>query len=230
MPDKQTVPDWRETVRERMDSDLLPSPDREEVISELAAHLEERYHEARSRGLNHATAVELTLREVEDWRVLATNICRAKSNIEEDPMNYNAKTLYLPALVSFASASLFLLAFTWISLQPYSLVRLQSGLGFWFYVGWLLTQVLCGALGAFLSGQAGGSSTARMLAGTFPAIVMFGLWAVWIPVTALFEHNTFVRQHPLNYALGIFVWVLPPGFALLLGAAPFLKEQKPQQV
>jgi hypothetical protein len=223
------MPDWREIVRERMDSSLLRSQDREQVIAELAAHLEERYLEARSRGLNDAAAVELTLREVEDWRALAANICHAKSSNEEDPMNYKTKTLFLPALVSFATASLFLLAFSWISLQPYYLVRLQSGLGFWFYVGWLLSQVLCGALGAFLSGRAGGSSNARMLAGTFPAIVMFALWAVWIPLTALFEHNTFVRRHPLHYALGIFVWVLPPGFALLLGATPFLKEQKPQQ-
>jgi hypothetical protein len=210
--------DWRETVRERMDSSLLPSQDREQVIAELAAHLEERYQEARSRGLNDAAAVELTLQEVEDWRVLAANICRAKSSSEEDPMNYKTKTLFLPALASFASSSLFLLAFSWISLQPYYLVRLQSGLAFWFYVGWLLTQVICGALGAFLSGRAGGSSNARMLAGTFPAIIMFALWAIWIPLTALFEHNTFVRRHPLHYALGIFVWVLPPGFALLIGA------------
>jgi hypothetical protein len=46
--------DWRETVRDRMDSHLLPSPDREQVIAELAAHVEERYQEARSRGLNDA--------------------------------------------------------------------------------------------------------------------------------------------------------------------------------
>lgn len=144
-------------------------------------------------------------------------------------MNRRTSTLWLPALASFGSASLFLLALTLISRQPSYLVRLQAGLAFWFYVAWLLTQVLSGALGAFLSGRAGGTSTARMAAAAFPAIVMLGLWAFVIPVSALAEHNTYVTQHPVRYALGIFVWVLPPAFALLLGATPFLKEQKPQQ-
>jgi hypothetical protein len=38
------------------------------------------------------------------------------------------------------------------------------------------------------------------------------------------EHNTFVLRHPGFYALGIFVWVVPPGIASLLGTVPFLKN------
>jgi hypothetical protein len=55
---------------------------------------------------------------------------------------------------------------------------------------------------------------------------MFGLWAFWIPASAVMEHNAFVLSHPWFYALGIFVWVIPPGIASLLGTAPFLREQK----
>jgi len=218
--------DWRQTVREHLESTLLPAHDRDEVIAELAAHLEETCQQARARGLDEAAAVEFTLQAVSDWPVLAAEIYRAKST--EDPMNHRTSTLWLPALASFGSASLFLLALTLISRQPFFLIRLAAGLGLWFYVAWLLAQVLCGALGAFLSSRAGGTSTARMTAAAFPAIVMLGLWAVVIPVSALAEHNTYVTQHPVRYALGIFVWVLPPAFALLLGATPFLKEPKPQ--
>jgi len=144
-------------------------------------------------------------------------------------MNHRTKTLWLPALASFTAASLFLLVLTQISLQPQFLVRLHSGLGLSFYLGWLVAQALFGALGAFLSRRAGGTRTARIVAGEFPALVMFGVWALVIPASAFAEHNTFVLQHPLYYALGIFPWVVLPGIALLLGATPFLREAKLHQ-
>ena len=144
-------------------------------------------------------------------------------------MNHRTKSLWLPALASFAAASLFLLVLTHITLQPRFLVRLP-GLGRSFYIEWLCAQILFGALGAYLSRRAGGNRTARIVAGTFPAIVQFGLWAFWIPASALLERDAFVLHHPMFYAFGIFVWVVPPGIALLLGAAPFLKEQKLQKL
>jgi len=224
--------DWRETVHEHLQADELPPAEREEVISELAAHLEETYQDARSQGMTDAIAIEFALQEVglqevEDWHVLAAKIHHAKS--AEDPMNHRTKSFWLPALASFAAASLFLLVLTQVSMQPRFLVRLNSGLGRSFYFGWLFAQVLFGALGAFLSRRAGGTRTARVIAAIFPAIVTFGVWAFVIPISALGEHNTFVLRHPLYYALGFFVWVVPPGITLLLGAAPFLRESKLQR-
>lgn len=225
------MPNWSKIIRgklicEKVENRSLLPAQLDDVIRELAAHLEECYAQARSEGLAADAAVEHTLQQVENWHVLATEICCAKS--KEAPMNHRTSTLWLPALASFGSASLFLLALTLISRQPFYLVRLQA-LGLWFYVAWLLAQLLCGALGAFLSGRAGGTSSTRMAAAAFPAIVMFGLWAVVIPVSALAEHNAYVTQHPVHYALGIFIWVLPPAFALLLGATPFLREPEPRE-
>ena len=48
--------DWRQTIRERIESHRLPQTHREEVISELAAHLEEDFYDARSRGLTDTEA------------------------------------------------------------------------------------------------------------------------------------------------------------------------------
>jgi hypothetical protein len=219
--------DWRQNVRERLDSYSLHPGNREEIIRELATHLDETYEDALTHGLTEAEAVNRTLLEVADWRLLAGSIRHAQS--EEQPMNHRTKSLWLPGLASFAAASLFLLVLTQISLRPQFLVRLNSGLGRSLYIGWLFAQVLFGALGAFLSRRAGGTRTARIVAGEFPAMVMFGLWALVIPISAFAEHNTFVLQHPLYYALGIFPWVVLPGIALLLGAAPFLKESKLRQ-
>jgi hypothetical protein len=50
MPDKQTMQDWRDQVRERLESCGLPQVDRKEVVSELATHLEESYEAALSQG------------------------------------------------------------------------------------------------------------------------------------------------------------------------------------
>src|SRR6202020_168832 len=98
------MPDWKKLVRERMESSLLSAACREEVISELAAHLEETYEAACSQALTEDSAVELTLQEVSDWDVLAGKIRDAKS--EEVHMNYRTKSLWLPAMASLLGASL----------------------------------------------------------------------------------------------------------------------------
>ena len=163
----------------------------------------------------------------------ATMPLLGKTDAEERVMNRRTRSIWLPGFVSLTAVSLVWFAeeivldhdasfyFTDLSLRPRHLI---SGLPFWFYFGWLLTQVLCGALGAFLSRRGGGTCAERMVAGAFPAIVMFGLCAVVIPVSALFEHKSFVLQHPLNFALGILIWAAAPAITLMLGAAPFLKE------
>lgn len=217
--------DWQQIVGARLQSFSLPAGNREEIILELAAHLEEVYETARWQGLNETEAFHRALQEAGNWSALSENL-RHAALTKEQLMNHRAKSLWLPALASFSAASLFLLVLTRISLEPRFLVRLNSGLGWSFYLGWLVAQSLCGALGAFLARRGGGTRSTRVIAGIFPAIVMFGLWAFWIPTSAVMEHNAFVLRHPLFYALGIFVWVVPPGVASLLGAAPFLKEQE----
>jgi len=281
------MPDWKSLVRERLEPHQ-PLAHREEVVAELAAHLEECYAQARSEGLPDHAAVELTLKQVEDWQVLATEIVRTKS--EEDSMkttshrtktvllptiailfafglvllfldraailqriiwmactallfcvvaseanrlNLRTRSVWLPGFVTLTAASLLMFAeeivlihdpsfyFTDLSLRPGHLI---SGLPRWFYIGWLMGQVLCGALGAFLSRRGGGTRAARLVAGAFPALVMFLLCGLVIPLSALFEHNTFALSHPSRLALGILIWAAVPAVALLLGAAPFLRS------
>jgi hypothetical protein len=156
-----------------------------------------------------------------------------QTKLEEAMMNRRTRSIWLPGFVSLTAASLFLFAeeivlahdpsfcFNYLSLQPDHLII--SRVAWWFYVGWLLTQFFCGAVGAFLSRRGGGSLGARTIAATFPAIVMLALWTLVIPMSALAGRNAFLWHHPLYYLLGIFVWVVSPGLALLAGAVPFLK-------
>ena len=118
--------------------------------------------------------------------------------------------------------------FTKISLQPQYLVRLDSGPGRTFYFAWLLAQILFGGLGAYLSRRAGGTRMARIVAGAFPVLAMFGLCGLVVPISAIFfEHNAFVLAHPATLAVGMLVWAIAPGIPLFLGIAPFLRELEP---
>src|SRR5579859_1060070 len=281
---------WRRIVIERILPSRLPAGQRDDIVSELASHLEETYESAQSRGMDDSEATKLALDQVKDWKALGKRIQRAKSTeelmnpitkryllpamailfpiglvlvfldraavvqrliwivemalllcaaaYEGSRLNQRTRSVWLPGFVSLTAASLFLFAeelvlahdssfyFTDISLRP---DHLSSGLPRSFYVGWLLAQVLFGAVAAYLSRRAGGSHRARVLAAVFPAIVMFALWALVIPASALAEHNTFLWNHRPYYLLGVFVWVVPPAIALVAGAMPFLRDVQPVQ-
>jgi hypothetical protein len=156
---------------------------------------------------------------------------------EEAMMNQRTRSIWLPGFVSLTAASLLMFAeeillqhdssfyFTGISLHPGALAL---GLPSWFYLVWLLVQLPCGALGAFLSRRGGGTRIARIVAGAFPALAISLLFVVVIPVSVLFERNSFVYHHPYTVAFGILIWVGAPAIALLIGTAPFLKQSSLQ--
>jgi hypothetical protein len=225
MPDFKK-PDWKKLVRDRLDT-YGPPAQPAEVVAELSAHLEETYEAARAQGLTEAAALELTLQEVADWHTLAADIRRAKS--KEGSMNLRTRSLWLPALASLFASSLFLFVLTEISMYPPMLVRLHSGAAQQLYAVWIIGQIAFGALGAFLSRRVGGSRMARVVAGTFPAIVMLASCVIVIPVSALMEHNDFIFHNPGRLWWGAFLWAVVPAVTLLLGAAPFLQEPAKRQ-
>jgi len=216
MPD-QKKPDWKNLVRERMESHEPAPTDCEEVVAELAAHLEETYEAAQSQGLNEETALKRTLREVEDWRVLAADIRHAK---QEGPMNSRTKNLWLPGAATLLGASVFLMALQRTSFQP-RLVWIGHA-AMLFYWPWLAGLPVFGAFGAYLSQRAHGPLKARLAAGLSPALVMLVTMCVILPVGLALDGFSMFRL--FYFALALANWVVLPAFALLLGAAPFLRE------
>jgi len=279
---------WTELVRER-----LALPCAEDVLSELASHLEEVYTDTCARGTSDTEAIRIALEQVDDWQTLAGYIARTKSEVEsmnKGTMNHRTKTmivpaiailfciglallfvdhaailsrvvwfacialllyaaaseasrlnvrtksLWLPGFVSLTAASVLMFAeefflvhdpsfyFTDTSLRPSHLI---SGLPRWFYIVWLLVQLPCGALGAYLSRRSGGTRVARIVAGAFPALTMFFLCTLLIPINAFFEHHSFAFS-PSLLTFSVLIWAALPAVALLLGAAPFLKESTRQ--
>ena len=157
---------------------------------------------------------------------------------EAKNLNERTKWLWLPGFASMTAASLFLFAvnvvadpsrfFTELSLRPQSVLRVESGPGLVFYFSWILAHLVFGGLGAFMSRQAGGTRGARVLAAMFPALAMFLLCGIMIPISAFAQHNLFVERHPMTLVFGMMIWAGIPGIALLAGAAPFLNDRTPK--
>jgi hypothetical protein len=139
------MPDWKKLVRERLSVLNLPPSAKNEVIAELAAHLEEIHEKVRQTCVTDAVAVELTLQEIDNWRVLARNIRRAKSG--GDSMNHRTKSLlWLLVTVTWLGASLSVML-----LQRTD--RLYPDL-ILFYLPWLATLPLVCAGAAYLAQRA----------------------------------------------------------------------------
>ncbi len=198
------MPDWKKLVRERF-ACSAPQPCSEEIVSELAAHLEETYEVALAQGQSEAQAVELALQEVEDWRVLSTE-------------NHRTKSLWMPALLTLLGASALLMLIQFAGLQP-RLVWIE-GAGVVLYWHWLAGLPVFGALGAYLSQRAQGTTWARLAAGLSPALAMLITMALLLPWGLAIDGLSFLRW--IQFGIMLLIWVLFPALTLLLGTLPFL--------
>jgi hypothetical protein len=228
------MPEWKSIVQSNLkDLDLIPS-EREEIAAELASHLEDLYEQFLVQGWSECEAFRLALEETTDWQELDESIARVRR--KEGVMNRRTKTLWLPGLVAFASASILLMILErLIMLQPRLLVALERAIPlrptFWWkdqvvviYLCWWILLPLCGAAGACMSRRAGGTRLACVAASLFPAIVVLCIFCFVLPIGIAVEKNTFVMQHPLYFVLAMVNWTMVPGLALILGALPFLRQ------
>jgi len=207
---------WEHRVREQLKSCTRSGEIHDDVIVELAVHLEEIYQDALSRGLNEIAAFEITQQEVDDWRRLAAEICRTRS--KGDSMNYRTRSLWLPAMITLLGASLSLTVTQLLGLRP-QLVWIDR-VGFEIYWPWLLSLPIFGAVGAHLSRRALGATQARLAAGLAPALVMLITMCLILPWGFALDGLSFFRL--VHFGIGLADWVVLPGLALLAGAAPFL--------
>jgi hypothetical protein len=226
------VPDWKAVVARNLKE--LDITAQEEVAAELASHLEDRYEHLLAQGMPDADAHRLVLEETPDWQEVAENIQRAKRG--EELMNSRTKTLWLPGLVAFATASIVLMILQrLVLLHPALLLSLERITGLrptlWWknqvdviYICWWVLLPLCGAAGAYLSRRAGGTRLACAAASLFPSIVMLCIFCFVLPVSIVIDRNSFVMKHPLYFVLAMVNWTMVPSLALILGALPFLRQ------
>lgn len=221
--------DWRIFVTSRLDAPELGPAQRDEIVAELASHLEEIYEELRQSGLSPSQATDSALTEVMDWRALSQRIQRAKC--KESVMNQRTKSIWIPALITliFTSGALAMLQ-VW-RVQPH-VTWLRGGVGLVFYVPWLIAQPIFGAIGAYLSRRAGGRRSERLISGTFPALMMLSSFGVISGIRLALGTARITDFPPEMWpilAAHFAVWVVIPGLALTLGALPFLRSARIQE-
>jgi hypothetical protein len=214
------MPDWKRLVRERIAPSAPSAPSQEEVVSELAAHLEETYEDALSQGLTEQAATGFALQEVHNWHVLAAKIRVAR--FEEDSMNDRTRSLWLPALANVIAAPGLLMILQKLALQPR--VLWIGDMAMVLYLPWLIALPVFGALGALLAKLAHAHFVNRLIVGLSPALAVMVAFAFVLPVALITDRHLLTNFPFAYFALTIVNWVLLPALALLVGTVPFLRK------
>jgi len=212
------MPEWKALVRERLSVPLPSAAVREEVIAEIAAHLDDLYEAQLAAGISEAHALERALAEMNDPR-LVTNIERAEQT--DGLMNSRSKQFWLPALLSLTASMMWLMVLQLAGTKidtPWK----YSGVPIAPYALWIVTLPLIGAASGRISGRAGSTRSARFAAAVFPSLVMATLWLL-ILASLLLRGRPYPFQ-AIAFFSGFFLWVILPGAALLAGTLPRWKN------
>src|SRR6266403_1573234 len=210
------MPDWQKLVRRRLSGLAVDFTEREEIHTELAAHLEESYESLRTKGLPEQAAMQQTLAQVADWQDLRRRIQVARTR-KENIMNDRVRQLWLPGLLTFVLSMGLLELVQKFGPRPIFFDLDKGTPVLMFYTSWLLTLPLAGAIGAFLSKRAGGSSRMSAISSLFPVLPFGVVFLIAIPAGLLMGRN--LSHHIVGSAFltMMFGWVLVPGVALLAG-------------
>ena len=213
------MPDWREAIREKLAGTAMSHGQREDLIAELANHLEDLHAELLASGITEPEASAQCLEQLKDIQQVAA--AAKRSQAWEDPMNERSRTLWLPGMITLTIASVSLML---LQMFTFSRPRVHWVDGGEVVVAlvWLLSLVPCGALGAYLSRRAGGSRRNSIIASLFPSLVMLAVLCLVLPVRLFIERNAYLLHHPWYFGRLLLTWIVVPGFALLLGALPAL--------
>lgn len=220
------MPDWQSIVSEHLDAAGLDPCERNQIVAELASHLEEVYDGHRAHGMSEAEAARRTRTEVPDWRVLARRIEKARRL--EGVMNHRTKSVWIPGLVSLTLASGFLALLQVWGVRP-NIIWTRSGLALLFYVPWLVAQPAFGAIAAYISRQNGGEWHERLTATLLPAGAMVAAFCVAICLAIALSDTTDYKITAIGLSMYIVSWAVVPGLALALGALPFLRAPGAQE-
>ena len=211
------MPDWRQFLRARLGPIGLRHEREEEILTELAEHLEDQCAAKAEKAILPQNRVE-PIEGGTDWTLLAREIRHA----EEETMSPTAETLWVPGLSMLFCSFILLLAMTrlvppaiWVN--PKAPVLLVAP--------WLLSYLVFGALGACWSRRAGGSTATRFFSGMFPLALHLAVF--FLPAILAITSNVprFGEHDQVSFLLRIGLgWVVIPGAALAIGTVPFLRD------
>lgn len=235
------MPDWQELVRRRLSALALDAAERDEVQTELAGHLQELYESLRTQGLPEQAALSQTWAHVGDWEKLQRRIQLARQ--KEEMMTPRAGRLWLPSLVTLLVAMTMLPLLERLGFNPHfvflrgsNIITLHGGPRgqehvFPVYTAWLLLLPFVGALGAYLSSRAGGTRSAIVVSGIFPALAFLVVLLLVMPFTGILEHGLEANARsvfdnligdPFGRLGVVAGWVVVPAVCLFIGVQAYL--------
>ena len=210
--------DWCDVVRQKLAGVAISRRQREDLVAELANHLEDLFAERLASGISEPEAYAKCLEQLDGVQQIAA---AKQSQSWEEFMNQRSRTFWLPGLVTLTLASVLL---TVMQLFAFSRPRVYWVDGVNVEVGmfWLLSLVPCGALGAYMSCRAGGTRWNSIIACLFPPLTMLGVFCVVLPIAIFIERNTFIIHHLRYFGLALLAWTIVPSIPLLIGALPVI--------
>ncbi len=220
----EAMPDFARLVRSRMGRFAATAGD--EVVCELAGHLEDLYGELLSKGLTPAEAEREALAWAGDWKRLERGIEDAR----EGKMMERMPKILLPGAVALFVSAVGLEGLWKLGLEPrinsydfFNLELLAKHPRMLMEVApWLLFLVLSGTLAAWLCRWIGGNRRQRLCAASFPVVASIARLALGfvfgLPIE-LYDGSRRSGSLLLSALVSFLVFnVLLPGVALLAGA------------
>lgn len=215
------MPDFAAIVRERLALTRVDPQHEADIRAELSAHLEDAYTDARAHGRSEDEAVRLALEQVADWPALTRGLDAAVT--DGGMMSHHTRSLWLPGLTMLGCSASVLLAIGWLMPGAWWANR-SAGTDAMAATAGILLYVLFGAIGAAWSRRVGGTWRERLGAGLLPLALHVAVVVTAILV-GIFREFAQHPTHALNPQLRVLVvFVIVPGLALSMGAAPFLRQ------
>jgi hypothetical protein len=209
------MPDWIAYVKARFGTVLLAKLEEQEIIEELAAHLEDTYLSLRAEGVGEPEARRLARQPVDNWQELRNEILSAK---EEGRMQGRIEQIWVPSLVTFVASYVSLAFLQWAGARP--LVEHPSDPGrVMLCLPWLLMLPFIGAIGGYLSRRSNGVGWRVYVAASLPALVLGVLFILLVPVAMVVDAQVPASVKGAGFLAGMLSWVILPAAALSLGAA-----------
>lgn len=138
-------------------------------------------------------------------------------------MNMRARQRWAPALLTFlVSLSVQFAALSVPQLPPW-VVFSRNGVSIVLAPLWVLALPFIGAMGAWLSLRAGGSTRDRLLAALGSAWLMGSVLTLGVPLSMAIEARYSLGVKLTAYVGYMVAWCLVPAVLLALGAVPWLR-------